>query len=133
MDHIRLHDDYTAAGNCAHRQFLLARNAQLAHHTHIERETERTSHFECSRHASARPPQHNGIVQAWFLRDRISNHGAQRAASLPTVLKDDDHLPPFSGIDCSPRVVAAQTHDGTFSESPRILVEFTQGSFQDPE
>jgi hypothetical protein len=102
MDHIGLNDDNTAAGNRTHGQLLLAGDAQLAHDADIEGETELASNFECNRHASAGQAQHNGIVRTWVFIDLVSNHLAQRTASLPTVLKDDDHTAALLCIDCSP-------------------------------
>ena len=52
---------HAAARDRAHRQLLVARDAQLAHDKDVERRAERTGDFVCDGHATARERQHEHV------------------------------------------------------------------------
>jgi len=92
-----LHDHEAAAGHSAHGQFLLAGDAELAHHEHIERQIEFLSDFEGDRNAAPRQGKHDGILAAQVIAKLVAKDLYQGTAGVPTILKDGDHALPFCG------------------------------------
>jgi hypothetical protein len=66
---------------------------------------------------AARQPQHNGVSGTQVFSKFFAKHLRQRDASLPPVLKDDDHLPPFLH-DCSPESRDLQRISRNFCDMP---------------
>ena len=94
-DYVGLQHDHPSAGDRPHSQFFLARNAKFPHHKNIQRKMEPVGDLESHGNTAARQPQHDRVSGTQLIVKFVAKHLGQREASLPPILKDDDHLPPL--------------------------------------
>jgi len=88
LRHDVLVQDDAAAGDRAHRQLLVARHAQLAHHEHVEGGAQRAGHLERDGDAAARQAEHQEAGSAGVLPQVLG----QLAPRVRTV--GEEHLAP---------------------------------------
>lgn len=80
-------DAHAAGGNRAHRQFPMARHAELAHDEDVERRVELRCHFKRNGQAATRETQHEHVL-AVGVPGQLSS---QQSAGLDTVSKQISH------------------------------------------
>jgi len=73
---------HAARGDGAHRQLLVAGNAQLAHEEDVERRAERLGHLGRDGHAAARQREHQH-VRSVGVRPELRGEQATRVATIP--------------------------------------------------
>src|SRR5258706_397244 len=89
-----MHPPPPATGDRAHRELLMSRNPELAHHEHVQRRVQRGGYLIGHRHPAPRQTQHHDIVTAPVMLQKTGQHSAGVAAITENTLGHGPHRRP---------------------------------------